>query len=79
MRAKGLPGLQMGAVAPVLISDCICVVMFGKFFRVLFQSTFSFIVAFIFTITICVFNRHLLSFVPKFLIKLFGGSSICVF
>ena len=33
MRAKGLPGLQMGAVAPVLISDYICIVNFVMFFR----------------------------------------------
>ena len=41
MRAKGLPGLQMGAVAPVLISDYICVVNLFVFFRLCVLTTFS--------------------------------------
>ena len=40
MRAKGLAGLQMGAVAPVLISDYICVVNLFVFFRLCVLTTF---------------------------------------
>ena len=61
MRAKGLTGLQMGALAPVLIIDCICVLNFEMFFGMFVLTNFlSSIFRVDFTITIGITGEFLI-------------------
>ena len=64
MRANGLPGLQMGAVAPVLISDYICLVNFVVF--CIFRSVTNFLSSYFFSLNLLLQLLNLSNFLIMF-------------